>query len=121
MGVCQHHCFPTLAVKLAQPLKLVGNSLDEIKLPSPDFLDKFEDAKNGHRLEAVAQRDTIHDQRLIRKTGQSDHVSARLSYCHRDPRLRKSLSNGAERRQTKHDIAKLTKINYQDVARIKHF
>ena len=42
---------------------------DEIKLLRPDFLDEFENAKDGHRLEAVAQRDAIHDQRLIRKTG----------------------------------------------------
>jgi len=76
--------------------------------------------KNGKRFEAIAQGNPIHDQRVIGKAGQRNQIRAGLPYCYRDPRLRKLLTNRPESRQTKHDIAKLTKINYQDVARIKH-
>ncbi len=93
---------------------------DEIKLLLPHVFYDFENAKDGKRFEAIAQSDAIHDQCFIRKTGQSDNFSARLSHRHRDPRARKPFSNSAQRRQTQHDIAELAKINHQDVARIKH-
>jgi hypothetical protein len=93
---------------------------DEIKLPGAHLFDDLENPQDRQRLKSVTQANSINDQRLIGESRQSYHFGSGLSQRYRDLRAWGSLSNCANRRQAKHYIAKLSKIDYQNISRIKH-
>jgi hypothetical protein len=53
-------------------------------------------------------------------TGKINDLSAGFANCYSNFRGRKVLANCKQSRKAEHNIPKLTKINNQDVARIKH-
>src|SRR6266446_1677255 len=94
---------------------------DEIKLSSPNVFNQTENTSDRKGFEAVAQSDAVNNQRLVRITGQVNNFGAGLSHGDSDTGSWESFPDRLQGRQAQHDVAELTKIDNQNVARIKHF
>ena len=91
----------------------------EVELRPSHLLHELNDPPDRDELVPITQRDAIDFKDLVRITRQRNDFIRRFTDRNRDPRIRKTLPNRAQRRQAQHNIAELPEIDYENIAWIK--
>ena len=91
----------------------------KIKLTTAHLPNEFDYPANRYQLVTIAQSYAIDLQLSVAVAGEFDNLSARFANCHRDPGVRKFVTQGAQSRKAQDDIAQLTEVDYENVLGIK--